>query len=166
MMAAAGYRNLQNSQAYQNITLANKQAMENHVTHVQTYFEGRKLNRQYTQAEQMPLLTSEQLFRIAKEAAPQPLRDSQLDPVTGQVEWPIVLQEDAYTAQREELNKLMAARSSRGGVSPQEYRQIQQTTSQMLATLKSNLRDYKPDDYIQAKNFIESLSYQVQRTAS
>jgi hypothetical protein len=75
--------------------------------------------------------------------------------------WPIILRDAQYADDREQLDKLFAERATSSSVSLDMYRQVQNTTNDLLAALKKNIREYKANDWLSAKKFVESLAYDV-----
>ena len=83
VIRSQGYANLQNSEAAKNYEDARSKYLDNRLKGTKTYFEMRRYNKEYRQAEEGPRPTSEQLFRLAKDATPKALTPTELDPVTG-----------------------------------------------------------------------------------
>ncbi len=86
---AAGQANLANSAAANNWENAYSLDLNNRLQATNTYFEQRRINREATAEERGPRVTEAELVRMAKEAAPARLTASQLDPVTGEIAWPV-----------------------------------------------------------------------------
>lgn len=166
VISAAGQANLLNSVAAQNYEVARSQDLDNRYKAENVYFEMRKMNREYVAAERGPKPTSEQMFRLAKERAPNRLNANQLDPLTGQISWPVILEEDAYKAYREKLDELFMQRAHYNGqMSPAQYSELQKTTRAMEAELKKHIKEYAGTDYSRARSLLESLSYEATLTA-
>jgi len=162
VIQSAGQAQLSNSQAAINYQDARSMEYDNRIKGTQTYFEMRRMNQAYTAAERSKPLTTEEAFRMAREAAPKRLSASQVDPITGAIAWPLVLRESTYDADRKKLEALYADReNSSGGIGANQYQAIRVSTNAMLATLKDNIKQYTPDNYIQAKRFLESLAYEA-----
>jgi hypothetical protein len=122
----------------------------------------RKVNREAKAAEQGPPVTQEQAIRMAKMAAPPRLGSTQLDPVTGHIEYPPVLMDDIYTDYRRRLDQLFADRAASGG--SMQYgalREIQSTVSKFIDVLKQNVRNYPAGDYGRARTFLDSLAQEA-----
>ena len=160
VVRSAGEANLNNSAAAINFEQARSMNMQNHLQYAETYFQMRQVNRQARAAESGPRLSTEQLFRIAHEQAPDRLSNSDLDPLTGDITWPIVLQGNEYSEYRDTLTSLFADRAREGGsVTITELQQIRATTSDALATLRANIRNYPSNEYLKARRFLENLSF-------
>ena len=92
-------------------------------------------------------------------AAPPRLGSTQLDPVTGHIEYPTVLRDDIFTPYREELDKLFADRAASGGsVQYEELRRINDSVSKFIDVLRQNVGNYAAGDYGRARTFLDSLA--------
>ncbi len=161
VVRSEGYANLKNSEAAKNWEDAKTKEIENKMRWTETYFEMRKTNREARAAEAGPPVTQEQAIRMAKMAAPPRLGSTQLDPVTGHIQYPPVLQDDIFKPYREELDTLFANRAATGGsVQYEEIRQIQDTVSKFIEVLKENVGNYAAGDYGRARTFLDSLAHE------
>ena len=82
----------------------------------------------------------EQIARIAREGVPKPLGPSQVDPVTGQINWPSALQEDSFEAQRGQVEQLFDTRARYGGLGYSDQMKVRQVTDSMFHELKAQIR--------------------------
>ena len=82
-----------------------------------TYFQMQETNKAYQKAQRGPRPTEEQLARIARENAPQPVSPSEVNPASGKINWPSVLQEDGFAAGRAALEQLSAKKAAHGSLS-------------------------------------------------
>jgi len=166
MMRAQGYENLQNSEAAKNWEEAKTLEIQNRLRWTETYFEMRKENREKRAAEAGPRVTQEQAIRMAKAAAPQRLGSTQLDPVTGHIEYPLILTDDAFKPYRDRLDTLFSRRAAAGGSIPlSDFQAIQQTVSQFIDSLKSRVKDYAAGDYGRARSFLDRLAHEASQPA-
>jgi len=166
MMRAQGYQNLQNSEAAKNWEQAKTQEIQNRLRWTETYFEMRKTNREARAAEAGPPVTQEQAIRMAKMAAPPRLGSTQLDPVTGHIEYPLVLRDDIFAPNRQEVDALFAKRAASGGsVQYEEVREMQDAVSKFIDVLRQNVRNYAAGDYGRARTFLDSLAREVRMPA-
>ena len=95
---------------------------------------------------------------MAKMGLPPRLGSTQLDPVTGHIEYPMVLKSPQFAPYREELDKLFSDRASSGGsMQYEQYQQIQRTVSKFIDALKTNVSRYPAGDYGRARTFLDSL---------
>jgi hypothetical protein len=164
MISAAGDYNLATSAAAVNMTQAQKNEIENRAQWTQTYFDMRAVNRSARAAEQAPKLTMEQLARIAHEGAPTPLSPSQVDPVTGRIDWPALLQTEPYAPQRAVLDPLVAKQATLGGLSYPDQEKAHDAIDAIMATLKGQIREVPSAQYLASRNFLSSLLYATSKS--
>jgi hypothetical protein len=158
VVQAQGHANLQNSEAAKNWEEAKTLEIQNRLRWTETYFEMRQVNRDKRAEEAGPRVTQEQAIRLAKMAAPPRLRSTQLDPVTGHIEYPLILTQDIYKQYRERLDSLFAQRAASGGsIRYDDFKAIENTVSQFVELLQQHVSEYAAGDYGQARNFLDSL---------
>ena len=157
VVRSAGEYNLNTAQAASIGQDTVSKYLDNRMKGTSTYFQMRQANDQYRRAEKTPPLSSEQLYRIAAEKAPKELSSSDVDPLTGQIAWPPVLQGDAFADTRTKLEALFVQRA-KGGSSDYVF-QAQQVAKEALTLLKANIRNYPASEYLQAKRFLERLAF-------
>jgi len=159
---AAGDYNLSTSQAYVNLEEAKRRDIVNRQAWTDAYFEMRRTNAAYRQVERGPKGTPDEWVRYAKEAAPARLSPGELDSVSGEINWPRILQRPEFKDGRDELERLYSHRAERGGsIGPGTYTEIQSSIAAMTDFLKSNIKKYPPNEYLDAKKFLESLAYEA-----
>jgi hypothetical protein len=161
VISAAGDYNLSTSAAAINMTQAQKNEIENRQQYTNTYFEMRATNKQARAAEAGPKPTMEQLTRMAQEGVPKKLTPSNLDPVSGTIAWPSMLQTEPYEPQRTELNQIFATTASNGGMAFSDQMKARQAIDGMFSVLKSQVRDVPPAVYVASREFLQSLKYTV-----
>jgi hypothetical protein len=158
IVRSAGAANLMNSEAAKNYEDARKKYIENRLQATETYFEMRRVNQESRAALRPRPLSTEQYVRLARQQAPERLSVSQLDPLSGTIGWPRVLMSERYKADRELLQTLFKERSR--GVA-HNYEEIREACDALLAKLKADASRIDANDFIRAKNFVDSLSYEV-----
>lgn len=161
VIRSTGEANLLNSQAANNYEDARRKEMENRVYGTEAYFEMQQINREAREAAASPRATQEDLTRYAKENAPKRLSPSELDPLTGEIGWPPLLQSAAFARDRGKLEVVFSQRAKSGRFTPEQRTEVDQRTRSMHAELKKNLSAYPPQDYVQAKKFLEQLAYEL-----
>ena len=162
---AQGDYNLSTSQAAVNLEEAKRRDIENRKEWTDSYFEMRRANQDYRAAERGPKGTPEDWVRYAKEAAPSRLSPGEIDQVSGQIAWPRVLQADDFKKGRDELERLFAIRADKGGsIGIDGYQEIQNITDALLAYMKKNIKRYPPNEYLNARKFLEGLAYEARFT--
>ena len=165
-MQAAGERNLANSAAAVNMTQAEKQRIQNYGSSVTTYFQMREVNRDARAREAGPQMTEAQLIRMAHADDPKPLSGRQLDPVTGAIAWPGLLQDPAFAAQKTAVDEVFEARARYGAIDYEQTKQLRKATDAMIAMLRKMIRDVDPMDYTQAKAFLSALVFEATKPAA
>lgn len=159
IIRSEGYANLQNSEAAKNWEDAKSKDIQNRQQWTETFFDMRRTNREARKAEAGPAVTRDQAIRFAKSAAPPRLTSAQLDPVTGHIEYPLVLTDKEYDPFRRDLDKLFADRAASGGsLQFEEFQKIQGTVSKFIEALKQNVSRYPAGDYGRARTFLNSLA--------
>jgi hypothetical protein len=159
VVRSAGQYNLLTSEAAINYEEARSKHLDNRLKATETYFEMRRINKSYRDSQRKARPSNEQLQRIAAMGRPDRLAPTELDPVSGTINWPLILRDEAYRSLTAKLQDQFAQRAERSGVIGHEaYQAIQQTVDEGLALLRSNAESYRPNDYLQAKKFLESLA--------
>jgi len=159
MIAASGYANLQNSMALQHLEAARSQDINNRVQWTNAYYQMRQSHRAYVADHSR--LSMDEITKIAQDASPKRMDDHQLDPLTGKVNWPLILQDPKYVEVTDELENLYKQRATSSGfIGAESYRDINKSCEKLMQLLKSNLDEYSAGDYEQARHFVESLRYE------
>jgi hypothetical protein len=149
------------SQAAINRSEARSREMDNWKKWVETYFEVKRINREARAAERGRPLTEADFVRMAQMGKPRRLTPSELENVTGQLNWPLLLQAKAFTPYRELLDQCFAYRASRGAMELDEYLKAEQTAQLMLGMLRDQIQDFAGVDYMNARRFLESIAYEA-----
>lgn len=159
VLSAAGQYELNSSAAAVNLTEAEKRAMRNQVQAVQTYWEMRKLGRAERSSELGPRPQAEDLARRARAGAPRALSASEIDPVSGALYWPGALQDDVYQESRLAVNEYTAKWVKYGGLNYSDRTHMRENISAMFDTLKSQINEIAPQEYLACRSFLQSLLY-------
>jgi hypothetical protein len=166
VLRAQGYQNVQNSEAAKNWEEAKTLNMQNRLRWTETYFEMRKVNKENRADQFGPQLTHEQAILMAKNAAPARLGTTDIDPVTGHINYPPLLTQDVYTPYRTRLDQLFAERAASGGsLRYEQFVEIQSTVDSFIDALKSRVNEYAGGDYGVARTFLDSLASEARRPA-
>ena len=166
LVRSQGQANLDNSAAAINYSAARRNEIENRKIATDTYFEMRQANKDYRAAERRPRPKMEDLVRYAQAGKPKRLSPSELDIVTGRINWPKLLLSDKFAAERGELEEAFSRRASESTSGVDGYTKIGEATKAMLAELKEQVRQVPPSDYMVAKRFLESLAYEARYPTS
>jgi hypothetical protein len=161
VVRSAADANLMASLAAQNLEAARSQDIENRVKWTEAYYEMRRANKAYRASKRSPRLSQEQIARVTRAGMPKRLTSAQVDPLTGELAWPIVLRDRQYADQTEQLDKLFGARAATSMVPADGFQTAKTHTDVLLAALKKNIDQYKPADWIDAKKFVDSVAYEA-----
>jgi hypothetical protein len=166
VVRSQGYANLKNSEAAKNWEEAKTLEMQNRLRWTETYFEMRRVNRESRAAEAGPRVTQEQAIALARMRAPPRLPSTQLDPVTGHIEYPPILTQDIYKQYRDRLDALFAQRAASGGsLRFEDFQAIQTTVSKFIETLQQHVSEYAAGDFGHARTFLDSLANEARSPA-
>jgi hypothetical protein len=159
---AAGMYNLTTAMAAISAEQAQSMDIQNRLKATESYFEMRKMNQSYRAAESAARNhNTEGSFRYGHAAMVKRLTIAKLDPITGKLDWPKILLRDKYAKYRQTLDRLFAQRAAApGGLSGDAYQEAVNTCMALQDLLKQDLPEYQPNDWVQAKNFIDSLAYE------
>ncbi|MEW4562969.1 hypothetical protein AB1K70_10615 [Bremerella sp. JC770] len=167
VIRSQGQYNLDTSRANVNQQEANAAYIENRNRAQEVWFDMRRRNDAYRAEKAGPKVTSEQIFRINAQRAPKRLNDDQIDPVTGELHWPLLLTSMVYTPYREVIDKGFEKRHQKGSfVDYDSHQDVVKAVDSMYEELKKRIRDYEPQQYVDANRFMEALSYDVRFPSS
>lgn len=166
VVRSAGDYNLATSAAAINMTEAQRRSIENSREFTDAYFDLREVNRKARAAERGPRLTQEELIRIAQSGAPKPLSTSQLDPLSGRLAWPALLTADEFAKGRQSVDQLFARRAQYGGLGFDELQAFDAAVQALMDELGAVVAQVKPQDYTQAKRFLQSLASEARKPAA
>jgi len=139
---------------------ARSRNLDNRLKYAETYFERKRINKEYREANtKRP--TEEQLFRLAKQAAPKRLSPSELDPISGDVKWPVLLQRPEFAASRDALGGMLDEWAAGHGESSEVYNALMEEATGMRTILTSNARQLAGPQYIEARRFLDGLIYEI-----
>lgn len=164
MVRAQGAFNVMSSDAMVNFETARGQFIQNQRDWAEVYaIQQRVRQEQAAQREQA------RRDRVAARNArpPQPanlptrLLSQQLDPSTGQIQWPQPLLNDAFAEQRTALESLFAARVHTGTTSDLSAA-ITDEVREMRDELRRQIRTMPTQDYMEARRFLDSLAHEGQ----
>lgn len=163
IIRAAGQTNLRNSEAAINYQSARSADLDNRLKFAETYFAKRQVNKQYRDENRRPTPTEEQLFRRAQSARPKRLSPTQFDPVSGKINWPLLLTDDRFAAEREQLEPLFAKLAHDGRLGLDDVNEIQRVAASIQASMREIIRDVPSSDYLAADRFMRSLIFEAQQ---
>ena len=161
VVRSAGAANLMNSEAAINYQEAEKKNIENHLLYTETYFQMKNINKQYRDAQRKPPPTQQQAIRMSKSQLPDRLSANKMDPLTGALAWPLGLRADSFKEDRERMDALYAERADKGFLTPDQYVEVKKLTSEMTDELRKYSQQLGGNASIEARKFLESLSYEA-----
>ena len=153
--------NIIRAEAQANLTnqQARSAAIDNQKKWAQNYFKMKEERQERDAREREKNKPSpETLAAVAKSNLPRELGPDALDPVTGHITWPDVLQTSDYATHRTELEKLFAQRvqTSQAAGTAQA---IHTMTAEMTEQLRRHIEDVPAKDYMTGRKFLDSLDY-------
>lgn len=158
-----GQFNLDTSRAMINLQTAKSMGIENRMRWTETFFEMRRVNRTNRALEAGPRPTTEQIVRFARMQGPRPLSSLELDPLTGEITWPLVLTHDTYDPDREFLDAEFRERAARAGsLDYEKFETVNTRMDDLKAKLKANVLKYPSARYGEARTFLDSLQREFQ----
>ena len=164
VISAAGQYNLATSAAAVNMTQAQSNAMQNQVQSCNTFWELQNIGRAQRAAERGPRSTPEQLARLARMGIPKELTPSQMDPVSGRLNWPDALQDASFDSERREVDELFGKLATYGALGHSDRGQAREVVGAMFEGLKAQVRQIPPQEYVASRNFLQSLAYAATKT--
>lgn len=161
---AAGSFNLYTSMAASNYQDAYSKWILNQKLREQTYFDMRRMNASYRAEQEMmhPHATPQELEEFNHARLPQELSANELDAARGIIQWPGALNRKEFDDNRAKLEGLFseaAADPVNSGLGTQNYRDIQAAVGELSDKLRSEIKQFSPDEYIPATKFLKSLAF-------
>ncbi len=149
------------SKAAINAQTATAMALVNHLRGIETFFEGRRINKAARALEDGPRPTLEQVIKYSKMRLPRKLTDDQLDPNTGEITWPYVLTDSIYLEEEQVLQGHFHDRVEEGGsIGFEKGEEVNGSVARITDLMKENKSKYESGKHASALNFMESLRYE------
>jgi hypothetical protein len=159
IVRSAGAANLMHSEAAKNYEEARARAFDNRLKMTQTYFDMKQINQDVRASMRGQRATAEQLFRVAKERAPDPLSPSELDPYSGEIRWPTLLLAADYADMRVTVDDLVRKRMADPvAMTAEDRAALRAALDSLAAQMRANISVYEPQEYTVARNFLEGLA--------
>jgi hypothetical protein len=93
------------------------------------------------------------------EGRPARLASCPIRPISRRVVWPQLLCRECFDQQRAEIDRLASERTvDNSGVGSRNCEEIQQAVEQMKALLKAQIKSVRPEEYLNAKKFLENVA--------
>jgi len=162
VVSAQGEANYLNSQAAVSLQEARNRAIQNDELATTTYFRTRHINQEGRNAERPARLSTERYASLAKAAAPDRLGAQLYDTTFARLSWPAALSGDEFAADRDAMDRAFGSRSLRdSGTDSAFYGEVRQLSNSMQNTLKSKTGQLDAAQYVAAKKFLMSLTYEA-----
>ena len=149
------------SKAAINAQTAQAMAFDNRLRGIETFFQGRRINKAARALEDGPRPTLEQVIKYSKMRLPRKLTDDQLDPNTGEITWPYVLTDSIYLEEEQVLQGHFHDRVEEGGsIGFEKGEKVNGSVARITDLMKKNVSKYASGKYGEASSFMESLRYE------
>jgi hypothetical protein len=137
---------------------ARSRYIENQSLWLEEYNRRKRIGTARQEAEYAEMREKVDRYRSARDARIAEMAvATHRDPDTGQLQWPDVLRQSEYQANRERLDELFRIRGETGA-STAVQDEIRDVVSQLRSRLQDHIRDYSADDYIAADKFLTALA--------
>ena len=161
MAEGIGSYNYNTSLSAINLEEARRLAMLNYEQSVVTRFAVRETNRQYRMARRNPV-DQARADRFNKSRLPNRLAAAQLDPATGEINWPKALSSAEFAQQRERLQELFLARDAdNAGPASELCSEVKQLVSSMRQDVNKCVSEMAPSEFIAVRHFLGGLAYEA-----
>lgn len=138
--------------------------LDNRKKGVEAYFQIKQINRAAREATRPQPLSFTQYAKLAKQQAPDRLGEADYNRVVGRLAWPAVLASGDFAGERAALDKAFAGRKAHDvGVSTVFNSEVRELTSAMHDKLRDRLETMSPMEFIAAKKFLASVSFEAQQ---
>lgn len=143
-----------------------EKSAHNDLLETRVYYEKRGLYHTYQDAHRPTRATPAQYAEWAKKAGPTRLAVDQLWIKPGYLRWPSVLRQSDFASCCGQIDQLMAQRSpTDSGAGSENCMQIAAEVDSLKKTLASKVKQYKTNDYLAARRFLENIALEAQSPA-
>jgi hypothetical protein len=164
---ARSQANLTNAQALSTLSDVRRNEIQNNLDYTNMFFDRRRINAAYQESQRRPRATSEQLARFAAEGMPSRSSGSQIDSITGEISWPFVLQASEFDEYRKTIDELFKYRAVTGSVMGRDpYLQTRAATDDLMTAFRGQIRELRPNEFTEGRQFIEMLKYESRQPPS
>ncbi|MDV6033641.1 MAG: hypothetical protein F9B45_26820 [Phycisphaera sp. RhM] len=158
LLRAAATANVLNASARTQHLHADRLEMQNSVEFLATRLERKQINNQsrfgHLHARGEQVRQQKQAEERLVSSVP---RRRPVDPMTGQVAWPILLRSSYYEKARGPIDLVFDQRSRVGRINPDHFLPMRDWIERIERELKANVAYYEKSDYLEAKAFLRSL---------
>jgi hypothetical protein len=136
-------------------------AMDNDLKAAKAFYDRRKMYADY-QAQRAAQRGKGDLARRSK-ATTERASVYEVDPLRGRIFWPSVLKREEFADARVQMDSLFAQRkASQAGLGSNFCRQTKMLTGEMRDQLREMVDDLSPSEYLAARKFLDTLSFEAQ----
>ncbi len=162
VIRAQGEANANNAKAAIDGETARSKYIENRLQWQRTYYEMKgDYHEYYEENYAKPGREKYKNYLAhAESGVPEKLSPSTVDYSVGGIEWPQPLQADQFGEARREVEELLSLRAATGNTST-VVNDLAQAIKRLQNLLKGSISSMNTQEYIAARNFLESLSYEV-----
>jgi hypothetical protein len=89
------------------------------------------------------------------------LSPSELNPITGQITWPVALRADKFAARRAHLEELFRQHVGYGDPQPGIAEDIARSTDELSRALRTDIATLPRDQYLAAQKFLRGLKFEA-----
>jgi len=162
IVRSQGQYNMMTAQAAVAAEQARQLDIQNRVAATKAYFELKQINKDY-QNSKRGQASQQSMAQYYDQQKPKKLSLSQLDPVTGQIGWPVLLKDEAYQPYREQMQAIFRLWAHHQDVNRSE---VLKTSAAMQAELKKHINELPPQDFEDAHKFIDALAFEAHYPAA
>lgn len=139
---------------------ARSRYLDNKLKWTEIYWARKRLTEEERQKDYDKERARRDAWRYNRTRSVARLNPNQLDPTTGKVYWPTALQAPAFYGYTKKLDELFLVRAQTASV-PGLNQDINRTTQAMKDELKDHIHDMTPNEYLEARKFVDALNYEV-----
>lgn len=135
--------------------------MENNSKACQTYYARRQARDTYATMRAEPARTRNVEAQPASATRRSRLTTKQFDAVRGEIQWPAILNKEAYSPFRTQVDELFAARAAGNNVANFQD-QVTVALDKLERALRADIRKCTPSEYMAAKRFLQGLAAEAE----
>ncbi len=161
MIRASGEASRDRAEAIKSYEEARSQYIDNKKKWTETYLEHKEKGRQSREEYYARKRADRERAQEFLAARDEPrISRTELDPVTGALDWPAALTDARFAEDRDRLDELFSVRAHTGA-NQDMISEVTTTASTMQNQLKSLIRDMPANEYIAARKFLDLLQSEV-----
>ena len=153
VVRSQGMANMMNAQALGAVEDARSKYIDNRLRATQAYYEQKRIRDQYNEEQQ-----SKTRYYLAKKASSlAPMTKEELDPNTGKIMWPRLLDQPQYAKDRQVFDEIFARRAAQGVASNEDYIAATNRSKEWRQRLTQERDDHNFNELRDAILFIRRL---------